>query len=106
MNLEQRIKKEWTAVKGRFEWSDCLETVAGERVSMLHLPSPSAEQGYPYLAIVDFGTEIGMESYNAQGEWNVGVKHPMNLRLKTPESATGTRQKCQCCDCGCCKAVV
>ena len=37
------------------------------------------KQGYPHVFLVDYGNEICIESYNDDGEWNVGEDHPLNL---------------------------
>ena len=37
------------------------------------------KQGYPHVFLIDYGNEICIESYNDDGEWNVGEDHPLNL---------------------------
>ncbi|MBT8448745.1 MAG: hypothetical protein KJO69_03595 [Gammaproteobacteria bacterium] len=86
MNLEQQIEKEWDEVKDLFKWSDALETAAGERVCMLNISSYLSEHGYPFTAVIDYGSEIAVETYNEKGEWNAGVMHPMNIVLKKPKA--------------------
>jgi hypothetical protein len=34
---------------------------------------------YTYLAMIDYGSAVGVETYNEAGEWNVGVDHPLNI---------------------------
>ena len=53
---------------------------------MLNISSYHSEQGYPYTALIDYGSEIAVETYNEKGEWNVGVMHPMNIVLKKPKA--------------------
>lgn len=86
MDLELQLEQEWERVRDLFKWSDHLETIAGDRVCMLNISSYHSEQGYPYTALIDYGSEIAVETYNEKGEWNVGVIHPMNIVLKKPKA--------------------
>lgn len=35
-----------------------------------------------YVALIDYGSEVGVETYNEAGEWNIGVLHPLNIVVK------------------------
>jgi hypothetical protein len=51
-------------------------------VAMLNMDSYMLHEGYTYVAMIDYGNEVGVETYNEAGEWNVGVLHPMNIIKK------------------------
>tara|TARA_R110000737_G_scaffold279706_1_gene286386 strand:- start:160 stop:423 length:264 start_codon:yes stop_codon:yes gene_type:complete len=84
MNTEDLIKKEWDEKSSVVVWSETLQTVSGCRVAMLNMDSYMLHEGYAYVAMIDYGNEVGVETYNEAGEWNVGVLHPMNIIKKTP----------------------
>ena len=49
---------------------------------MLNMDSFMLHEGYCYVALIDYGSEVGVETYNEAGEWNVGVAHPLNIIKK------------------------
>lgn len=83
MELNLRLKQEWEQARGLYEWSECLETRAGERVCILNIPSYLSNDGYPLTALIDYGSEFAVEFYNENGEWNVGKTSPLDIVLKT-----------------------
>ena len=79
MSVEFLIKEEWRARQSGVVWSETLQTVSGCRVAMLNIESSMLDDCYTYMAMIDYGSEVGVETYNEAGEWNVGVDHPLNI---------------------------
>ena len=82
MSVEFLIKEEWRARQSGVVWSETLQTVSGCRVAMLNIESKMLDDCYTYMAMIDYGSEVGVETYNEVGEWNVGVLHPLNIIKK------------------------
>jgi len=83
MSVMESISQELGLNINAIKWSTTLRTKSDCRVapissdSLMH--SHMGELGYPHVFLIDFGHEICIESYNDDGEWNVGVDHPLNL---------------------------
>ena len=78
------MAKEYAEKKSKIVWSEALTTLSGCRVALLNMDSYMEQQGYEYVAVIDYGNEVAVETYNANGEWNDGVlDHPLNIVVKT-----------------------
>lgn len=78
------MAKEYAEKKSKIVWSEALATLSGCRVALLNMDSYMEQQGYEYVAAIDYGNEVAVETYNANGEWNDGVSdHPLNIVVKT-----------------------
>jgi hypothetical protein len=62
----------------KIKWSEHITTKSGDPVAFFD-GSPHAESGYPFLVCIDHGTELGWETYNEDGEWDVGIDSSLNL---------------------------
>jgi hypothetical protein len=79
-NVLDLMKKEYEGRASKVVWSDTLQTRAGSRIAMLNMDSYMEHEGYSYVAFIDYGNEIAVETYNDNGEWNCGdADHPMNI---------------------------
>jgi len=66
----------------KIKWSEHITTKAGDPVAFFD-GSTQQESGYPFLVCIDHGTELSWETYNEDGEWDVGIDSPYNLMQKT-----------------------
>lgn len=83
--VKDLMTKEYERKDSRIVWSETLETRSGARIAMLNMDSHLKDEGYPYVAVIDFGSEVAMETYNERGEWNEGVDHPLNIVVKVDD---------------------
>mgnify|MGYP003636053507 CR=1 FL=1 len=85
MDIESYIRHQTDLGHNDIKWSETLQTKSKDRVALIKanskMDSDMADFGYPYIFLIDFGSELTVESYNAEGEWDVGVDHPLNLEL-------------------------
>ena len=58
-------------------WSTTLQTIDGERVCLVS--NIQASDDYPIICLVDYGTEVGCDSYTLEGEYDAGVASGNNL---------------------------
>jgi hypothetical protein len=84
MDTEDLLQTEWDKRASVVVWSETLQTLSGCRIAMLNMDSFMLHEGYCYVALIDYGSEVGVETYNKAGQWNVGVLHPLNIIKKTP----------------------
>jgi len=52
-------------------WSTTLQTIDGDRVCLVS--NVQASDDYPIVCLIDYGTEVGCDSYTLEGEYDVGV---------------------------------
>jgi len=77
------MAKEYAEKLSKIVWSETLTTLSGCRVALLNMNSYGEHQGYDYVAAIDYGNEVAVETYNENGEWNDGVSdHPLNIVVK------------------------
>jgi len=83
MSVMESISQELGLNINAITWSTTLKTKSDCRVALISSDSLMHDhmdkQGYPHVFLVDYGNEICIESYNDDGEWNVGEDHPLNL---------------------------
>ena len=58
-------------------WSTTLQTIDGERVCLVS--NVQASDDYPIVCLIDYGTEVGCDSYTLKGEYDAGVASGNNL---------------------------
>lgn len=58
-------------------WSTTLQTIDGDRVCLVS--NVQANDDYPIVCLIDYGTEVGCDSYTLEGEYDVGVATGNNL---------------------------
>lgn len=83
MDVQQIISEQVILEENKVYWSRNLRTKSHCRVAIITSDSLMHDhmdkQGYPHVFLIDYGNEICIESYNDDGEWNVGEDHPLNL---------------------------
>jgi len=58
-------------------WSTTLQTIDGDRVCLVS--NFQASDDYPIVCLIDYGTEVGSDTYTLEGEYDVGVASGNNL---------------------------
>jgi len=82
-DVKDLMTKEYDRRNSRIVWSETLQTRSGARIAMLNMDSYMEHEGYSFVAVIDYGNEIGIEIYNDKGEWSVGdSEHPLNIVVK------------------------
>tara|TARA_B110000093_G_scaffold113551_1_gene121753 strand:- start:625 stop:969 length:345 start_codon:yes stop_codon:yes gene_type:complete len=58
-------------------WSTALQTADGERICIISKCNPSDD--YPILCLIDYGTEVGCDTYTVAGDYDIGVSSQRTL---------------------------
>ena len=75
LNTIKKIIAEETFLE--IKWSTTLQTIDGERVCLVS--NVQASDDYPIVCLIDYGTEVGCDSYTLKGEYDAGVASGNNL---------------------------